>query len=93
MAKIIKSNGECEAVEPKVKEEGFELDQLQSIVGGYIEIIHLRKSKQIMVINEEGKLLGLPYNEEATRLYHEEHPGIDDAVVGNVLLCGDKEVQ
>ena len=36
------------------------LEALQKIVGGYIEIIHINGND--VVLNEEGKLIGLPYN-------------------------------
>lgn len=48
--------------------EGSEsLTQLQKAVGGYIEIIEL-DDEVTMVINEEGKLKGLPLNADATAL-------------------------
>ncbi len=45
----------------------FQLKELQEIVGGYIEIVPT-KDGRIMVCNEEGKLDGLPRNEQATAL-------------------------
>jgi hypothetical protein len=65
----------------------FELSQLQQIVGGYIEIIPLRKRERLMVLNEEGKLDGLPRNDKATELWEEEYGEGTDIIVGNVLIC------
>ena len=42
----------------------------------------------LMVVNEEGKLLGLPYNAAATRI----HKYCDD-IVGDVLVCREGEVR
>ena len=39
-----------------------------------------------MVINEEGKLLGLPRNDKATELAN-FHLDYDDYIVGNVVVC------
>ena len=40
---------------------GKELEDLQELVGGYIEFYDLTDTISIMV-NEEGKLMGLPFN-------------------------------
>ena len=43
----------------------FSLKEVQEMVGGYVEMIPL-STDRIMLINEEGKLLGLPRNDMAT---------------------------
>ena len=47
----------------KIKEMDItnELEPLQALVGGYIEIVPI-SDKIVMIVNEEGKLMGLPYN-------------------------------
>ena len=54
MATLYKTDGQPEEVKPR-SGDVFELDELQTIVGGYIEIVRTHSNKA-MVINEEGKL-------------------------------------
>lgn len=94
MAQIIKTDGTITEVQPKNGRD-FTLEELQRIVKGYIEVVQLPYSDgQIMIINEEGKLEGLPTNDAATQLAW-RHGGIDtrDYIVGDALLCDDKEVR
>ena len=42
---------------------------------------------QVMVINEEGKLLNLPYNAVATEAFRMAFQPTDDFIVGDALLC------
>lgn len=93
MAKIIRSNGNIEHIKPQ-SGDCFELKELQSIVNGYIEIVTLYDSNLILVINEEGKIKGLEYNEFATelaRIYDAIYPS--DFIVGDVLLCRNDEIK
>jgi hypothetical protein len=66
MATIFYPDGTSREVSP-ANGTDFQLDELRSIVGGHIEIIPTRDGR-IMVLNEEGKLEGLPANEEAGAL-------------------------
>ena len=89
MAEILKVDGTRITVEPE-NGRSFKLKQLQGIVGGYIEIIHLRDGR-LMVINEEGKLKALLLNETATALARGAiFP--DDYVAGDVLVCDDSQI-
>lgn len=88
MAKLIKSNGEITEVKPK-KGKFFSLEELQGYVGGYIEFVGL--NGDIMVVNEEGKLNDLPYNEKATKFFQFVHGDID-VIVGDVLIASQKEI-
>ena len=63
MATILYPDGRHEEVKPDNGTD-FKLDELRRIVGGNIEIIPT-KDRRIMVLNEEGKLLELPRNEQA----------------------------
>ena len=83
MAKIIKADGTEIAVTPKNGKD-FKLDELQPIVGGYIEIVYL--PGRFMVVNEEGKLMGLPINGKASFIAGE-------TIVGDVLVCDRKEIK
>jgi len=60
------------------------LEQLQKLVGGYIECITLKDGRQ-MIINEEGKLMDLPQNETATKIFHENFPHLTEFD----YICGD----
>lgn len=84
MAKIIKSDGTERNVEPRNGGD-FSLSEMQRIVGGFIEIVTL-KDGQLMVVNEEGMLLEMPYNQKASELYGQP-------VVGNVLVCNDDQIK
>ena len=86
MAKWIKADGTITIVHPKNKGQEFTLDELKSYVGGWIECIFLNQ-RQVMVINEEGKLRGLPYNTIATEAYRMAFQPTDDFIVGDALLC------
>lgn len=88
-AKIYKADGTITEVSP-ANGTDFQLEELQKIVGGYIEIVGLLDN-EIMVINEEGKLADLPVNEKATEFYIEAN-GFDDYIVGDVLVCDSSMV-
>lgn len=89
MAQIIKTTGEVIEVTPKNRIE-FTLEELQEIVGGYVEFVFL-ENNQIMVVNEEGKLIDLEYNEKATEMYQEQVSPFD-IIVGDVLVCNDNQI-
>jgi hypothetical protein len=91
MAKIYKINGETEDVTPKNR-KSFSLEELQSFVGGYIEMVYL-KDKKIMIVNEEGKLNGLPANVKATEIFDENFPDSFDVIVGDVLITEKKYIK
>ena len=57
-----------------------ELIDLQKMVKGYIQV--LEKGNKQFVCNEEGLLLNLPYNEEASEEANEH-------LVGNVVILTD----
>lgn len=89
MARLLGADGS----ETKVAANGkkFSLVELQAYVGGYIQVLDhwvtvLGKRQRVrMIINEEGKLRGLPYNKVATELIGEVlMPG--DHIVGTALV-------
>ncbi len=51
MAKIINANGEIKEVTPQNGTD-FKLKEVQDIVGGHVEIVHL-KNDAIMIISQE----------------------------------------
>lgn len=93
MALLMKPDNTAITVSPR-NGNNFELDELQEYVGGYIEICYpgifnSHHADKIMVINEEGKLQGLPLNQLATLVYGNP----DDVIVGNALFCFSREVE
>ena len=89
MATLYHTNGLEEKVDPK-NGKTFGLKELQVMVGGFIEIVQLLDTNEILVINEEGKQSGLPPNIKAT-LRAEEVLGYFDIIVGPALLCSYNE--
>ena len=73
---VIKKAGQF----PEVKEIKGTLENLQEIVGGYIQCFYIYDNL-ICVCNEEGKLLGLPEN----FLF------MGDFIVGDVFFCAGAE--
>lgn len=57
------------------------LEALQKVVGGYIETVRLRVGNAVMIVNEEGLLLGLPYNTVASGF-------AGQPIVGTALIVG-----
>lgn len=86
MGCLIKTDGTVKEVYPKNGID-FKLEELSGFVGGYIECVYI-PGGFTLVVNEEGKLKGLPYNEVATRLYDNPH----DEIVGDAVLCADGEI-
>ncbi len=90
MAEIIKSDGARVPTCPK-NGKTFQLEEMQGIVGGYIETIRLLDGR-VMVLNEEGKLKGLPVNHMATSVAGASI-FTHDVLVGDVLVCESKEIE
>jgi hypothetical protein len=78
---VIRANGQI-AVKPY--NDGIE--EIQQIVGGYVEVVGLDNNTSLWV-NEEGKCIGLHPNLFATRLWEKFH-GRTDIVVGDVAILG-----
>lgn len=88
MAQIIRADGTWTNLQP-ANGTDFQLKEAQTIVGGRVELVHLFDGR-IMLINEEGKLEGLPLNVEATRLFLVDRNGYD-IIVGDVLVADDTQ--
>lgn len=69
-------------------------EEIKNMVGGYIEIAYDDGNTQI-ICNEEGKIHGLPVNEEATREWEKllgKNP-LDILVGDCVILTGEALLQ
>ncbi len=69
----------------------FNLKEMQGFVGGYVEVITLSNGK-IMLLNEEGKVDGLPVNKVATQMTRDVLSA-GDMVIGDVLICDDNQIK
>ena len=65
---------------PYITSVSDSLENLQKIVGGYIELLSFA-SDGALVMNEEGKIIGLPLNRTASLMF-----GIP--IVGDTFLIG-----
>ena len=84
MATLLKTDGTKENVYPK-NGKSFDLDELQGFVGGYIELVTLN-SRELMFINEEGKIHGLALNQEASYLFWLAGGDERDVIVGPAVV-------
>ena len=84
MARIIKTDGKEISVEPRNGSD-FSLSEMQRIVGGFIECVTLANG-QLMVVNEEGVILEMPYNKKASELFGQP-------IVGNALVCDSNQIK
>ena len=74
------------------------LEEAQEFVGGYVEGITFPNG-DYLIINEEGKLMNLPLNSEATMMWRATFTkdkyafGYDDFVVGPAILIKAKALK
>lgn len=96
-AEVIEAGGGRYTIKPN-NGKSFTLKELQEIVGGTIDIQKLPEYDAMLVVNDNGKLEGLPRNEAATRIWQDNYPiekypyNNDELVVGTVLLVWDKKL-
>lgn len=87
---IVKTDGSKHVITPKNGKK-FELEELQEIVGGYIQAIRLSES-QSMIVNENGKLYNLEHNAEASVIAHSYRAIFDnDFIVGDVAIINNNQ--
>ena len=85
----IKTDGTRQVVKPKNGKD-FKLEELQGFVGGLIELVYLN-NKRVMVVNEEGLVYDLPFNELASDCC--QVAGVDTLIFGDVLVCDSKLIK
>ena len=87
--KINTQDAEFKMITDKKDEPDYKA--VSKFVGGMVEAVTFPNG-DLLLLNEEGKLMGLPLNEEATALWRthftkETHAfGYDDYVVGPVIV-------
>ena len=83
-AKIVYPDKDSEDYTPK-NGTTFELEEMQEIVGGYIEIIRLNDGRMI-IVDEEGKSKNKAVNIPATNILRRDHY-TTDYIVGTAIVC------
>jgi hypothetical protein len=87
MKTAIKLTTEGKASLVDLTADSNELLTLQMAVGGLIEAKTL-ESGYTLIMNEEGKLKGLPINERATEIWLANFPNFPDVILGDVIIAG-----
>jgi hypothetical protein len=66
----------------------FSLAEIYQHIGDPIQVVRM-SSDTLMLVNDEGRLKGLPLNIRASALYQMIHPDphCSDVIVGDVILC------
>ena len=94
MATLIKIDGTKTEVFPKNKRKGFLLKETYDLIGcSMVELVGPMDDGRCMLVDEEGKLkqdCETRINAQATYMYRTCF-GVDDVIVGNVLMVTDKE--
>lgn len=84
-AYYLSDEGDVSVIEP-ANGTDFQLDEVQPLVDGYIEVISLN-DKQIMILNDEGKFTK-PRNQLATDIaWHNGAIHSRDYICGNAIIC------
>ena len=71
--------------QPIIMEIEDSLEAMQAIVNGHIQAIYPFKDAIALICNEEGKILGSPYNRT---LRADDTGQIHDIICGTCFLCG-----
>lgn len=69
----------------RVEDIGNDLETLQTLVGGYIETVRLPLEGAVVIVNEEGKLMGLKENRTLVNLDRSRV----ETLVGTIVIVGD----
>lgn len=67
----------------KVSEIGTSLEELQAVVGGFIETAYYFDDPVILVVNDEGKINGMSLN----RGVYDKNKRLVDIIAGPAFLC------
>lgn len=69
---------------PEEMEISGSLESMQKVVGGLIQAIYPFEDPVALVCNEEGKLLGLPWN----RALYDSDDNLYEIIAGTFFICG-----
>ena len=85
-AVVVKTDGTAQLI-PCDASKTLSLDKLHDLVGGNIEVVRAsRIAPLVMIVNEEGRLLNLPLNKNATAWQSAIH-GCQQIVGDVVVMC------
>lgn len=94
MAKLYKIDGTVVDVEPKDKKNGFQLQELYSLIDCRIVQPIMFVPHRWFICDEEGWLKpGARRNEKANEAIMSESGGDDWNVCGNVIVCDEMDFQ
>lgn len=68
---------------PEAAEIGCGVEEMQKLVGGYIQALYPFEEPVALICNEEGKLLGLPLN----RALRDDEGNVYDIIFGTFFIC------
>lgn len=88
---VIKVDGTHVPYPHKLKGKSGELKHAQEAVGGLIQFVELGDGTEL-VINEEGLLVGLQLNSEATRLFRKAYGNSGTIIVGDVIRMRSRDI-
>jgi hypothetical protein len=88
MARLIKADGTTTEVVPSNGKK-FTLTELQTLVGGYIQVLKSTEKQSSLVVDEEGLLRAKPVNLAASQLLHPMYLG--QQLRGDVVVATRKE--
>ena len=75
----------------KFSDKELTLEEMQELVGGYIQVLTSKDGNADIVIDEEGKMKSKPPNVEATKLWlGNNRDEWYDIIVGDAIVCTDK---
>ena len=75
----------------KFSDKELTLEEMQELVGGYIQVLTSKDGNADIVIDEEGKMQSKPPNFEATKLWlGDNRDEWYDIIVGDAIVCTDK---
>lgn len=81
MALILRYNGANEEVDV----HSLTLETMQRIVQGYVELVHLGEGR-VLLVNEDARAMGLPFNLSATSLAH-------TTILGDTIFLTKEEAE
>lgn len=91
MAIVIPADGSPRRLVTPAIAGTFGVDELQALVGGNFEVLRAPDGRGLLLMNEDGKRLGLPLNERATMAMRRYlRPGA--VIVGDVVLATAAEM-
>lgn len=90
MATLYKVDGSEQEVLP-ANGKGFTLDEMQALVGGYVQVIYLPDGSPCLM-DEDGKSKNKPINQRATLMGRVAGTQGGDCIVGDFVVCKREEL-